>query len=40
MFNSTRLTPEAFASAPTVALRDVRKVYGRGDALTDALVAA
>lgn len=31
MFNSARLTPKASASAP---------VYGRRDALTDALVAA
>jgi putative ABC transport system ATP-binding protein len=36
MFNSTR-TPKTSASSPTVALRDVRKVYGRGDAQVVAL---
>jgi len=37
MFNSTLLTPEASASAPAVALRDVRKVYGRGEGAVVAL---
>lgn len=37
MFNSTRLTPTASASASAVALRDVRKVYGRGDGAVAAL---
>ena len=37
MINSTRLTPKASASAPAVALRDVRKVYGRGDGAVVAL---
>src|SRR5690348_6804075 len=37
MVNSTLLTPEAPASAPAVALRDVRKVYGRGDGAVIAL---
>jgi putative ABC transport system ATP-binding protein len=36
MFNSNR-TPKTSASAPAVALRDVRKVYGRGDAQVVAL---
>ena len=36
MFNSNR-TPRTSASAPAVALRDVRKVYGRGDAQVVAL---
>ena len=37
MFNSARLTPTASASASAVALRDVRKVYGRGDGAVAAL---
>ena len=37
MVNSTRLTPKASASAPAVALRDVRKIYGRGDGAVAAL---
>jgi len=37
MFNSTPCTPKTSASAPAVALRDVRKVYGRGDAQVVAL---
>ena len=37
MFNSTRLTPKASAPAPAVALRDVRKVYGRGEGAVVAL---
>jgi len=35
MVNSTRLTSRA--PAPAVALRDVRKVYGRGDGAVVAL---
>ena len=31
MFKSTLCTPNTAASAPAVALRDVRKVYGRGE---------
>jgi putative ABC transport system ATP-binding protein len=31
MFKSTLTTPTTAASAPAVALRDVRKVYGRGE---------
>jgi putative ABC transport system ATP-binding protein len=37
MVNSTLLIPEASASALAVALRDVRKVYGRGDGAVIAL---
>ena len=37
MFNSTLLTPKASASAPAVALRDVRKVHGRGEGAVVAL---
>jgi ABC-type lipoprotein export system ATPase subunit len=37
MVNSTLLTPKASGSAPAVALRDVRKVYGRGDGAVVAL---
>jgi len=37
MVNSTRLTPKASASAAAVALRDIRKVYGRGDGAFAAL---
>ena len=37
MITSTRLTPKASASAPAVALHDVRKVYGRGDGTVAAL---
>ena len=37
MITSTRLTPKASASAPAVALRDVRKVHGRGDGAVVAL---
>ena len=37
MFDSTRLTHEASAAAPAVALRDVRKVYGRGEGAVAAL---
>jgi putative ABC transport system ATP-binding protein len=31
MFKSTLRTPDTAASAPAVSLRDVRKVYGRGE---------
>jgi len=37
MSDSIRLTPRPSASAPAVALRDVRKVYGRGDGAVVAL---
>jgi len=37
MVNATLLTPRASGSAPAVALRDVRKVYGRGDGAVAAL---
>ncbi len=37
MVNSTLLTPRAPGSAPAVALRDVRKVYGRGEGAVAAL---
>src|SRR5215472_12838012 len=37
MVNSTLLTPKASGSAPAVALRDVRKVYGRGEGAVVAL---
>ena len=37
MFNSTPCTPKTSASAPAVALRDVRKVYGRGEGAVVAL---
>jgi putative ABC transport system ATP-binding protein len=37
MFNSTLRTPKASGSAPAVALRDVRKAYGRGDGAVVAL---
>src|SRR5215831_18758385 len=37
MVNSTLLAPRPSASAPAVALRDVRKVYGRGDGAVVAL---
>jgi len=37
MFSSTPRTPTASASAPTLALRDVRKVYGRGEGAVVAL---
>src|ERR1700748_161542 len=37
MINPTRLTPKASASIPAIALRDVRKVYGRGDGAVAAL---
>jgi putative ABC transport system ATP-binding protein len=37
MSNSTPLTAKASASAPAVALRDVRKVYGRGEGTVVAL---
>jgi putative ABC transport system ATP-binding protein len=39
MFQSTPHSPEAAASAPAVALRDVRKVHGKGDAAVVALDA-
>ena len=37
MVNSTLLTPRASGSTPAVALRDVRKVYGRGEGAVAAL---
>ena len=37
MSHSTLHIPEAVASAPAVALRDVRKVHGRGDGAVVAL---
>jgi putative ABC transport system ATP-binding protein len=37
MFDSTVLAPKSSGSAPAVALRDVRKVYGRGEAAVAAL---
>jgi putative ABC transport system ATP-binding protein len=37
MFSSTLRTPEASAAAPAVAVRDVRKLYGRGDGSVVAL---
>ncbi len=37
MLNSVLRTPSAAASAPAVALRDVRKVYGRGEGAVVAL---
>jgi putative ABC transport system ATP-binding protein len=37
MFKSTLSTPNTAASTPAVALRDVRKVYGRGDGAVVAL---
>src|SRR5579862_48490 len=37
MVNSTLLTPRASGSTPAVALRDVRKVYGRGQGAVVAL---
>ena len=37
MVNSTLLTPRASGSAPAVSLRDVRKVYGRGEGAVAAL---
>ena len=37
MFESSLRTPGAAASAPVVALRDVRKVYGRGEGAVVAL---
>jgi putative ABC transport system ATP-binding protein len=37
MLNSTLRRPEGATSAPAVALRDVRKVYGRGDGMVVAL---
>jgi putative ABC transport system ATP-binding protein len=37
MVDSTLLTPRAPGSAPAVALRDVRKVYGRGEGAVVAL---
>jgi putative ABC transport system ATP-binding protein len=37
MFQSAPHTPEAAAAAPAVALRDVRKVHGKGDAAVVAL---
>jgi putative ABC transport system ATP-binding protein len=37
MFNSALRTPKASGSAPAVALRDVRKVYGRGEGAVVAL---
>jgi putative ABC transport system ATP-binding protein len=37
MFNSALRTPKASGSAPAVAMRDVRKVYGRGEAAVVAL---
>jgi len=37
MFNSAPLTAKASASAPAVALRDVRKVHGRGEGSVVAL---
>src|SRR5450631_2600522 len=37
MSNSAPLTAKASASAPAVALRDVRKVYGRGEGSVVAL---
>jgi len=37
MVHSTLLAPKASGSAPAVALRDVRKVYGRGDGAVIAL---
>ena len=37
MFQSAPLSPDAAAAAPAVALRDVRKVHGKGDAAVVAL---
>jgi len=37
MFQSAPHTPEAAAAAPAVALRDIRKVHGKGDAAVVAL---
>jgi putative ABC transport system ATP-binding protein len=37
MFNSTLLIRKAASSSPAVALRDVRKVYGRGESAVVAL---
>src|SRR3974390_1561983 len=37
MINPPRLTPGASASPPAVALRDVRKVHGRGEGAVVAL---
>jgi putative ABC transport system ATP-binding protein len=37
MFSSTPLAPRVSGSAPAVALRDVRKVYGRGEGAVVAL---
>src|SRR5215475_9649053 len=37
MSDSIRLTPRPSASAPAVALHEVRKVYGRGDGAVVAL---
>src|SRR5262249_46331207 len=37
MFKSTLRTPRTAASVPVVALRDVRKVYGRGEGAVVAL---
>ncbi len=37
MFNSALRTPKASGSAPAVALRDVRKAYGRGEGAVVAL---
>src|SRR5262247_4905723 len=37
MVNSTLLAPKASGSAPAVALRDVRKVFGRGEGAIVAL---
>jgi ABC-type glutathione transport system ATPase component len=37
MFKSTLRTPGTATSAPVVALRDVRKVYGRGEGAVAAL---
>jgi putative ABC transport system ATP-binding protein len=37
MFTSTRRAPDAVATAPAVALRDVRKVHGKGDGAVVAL---
>jgi putative ABC transport system ATP-binding protein len=37
MVESTPLTPKASASAPAIALHDVRKVYGRGEGAVVAL---
>ena len=37
MFNSTLSRPETAVQTPAIALRDVRKVYGRGEGAVVAL---